>query len=117
KSVPGDPTHVERFEFYIAGMEFGSAFTELNDPLDQEQRFLDVARVYAEDEDDAAPLVEDYLRSMRYGVAPAGGDGIGLYRTGGVGIGIDRLVMLLTDRDTIREVLLFPHLRRTEEES
>ncbi len=106
KAVPGDPTHVERFEFYIGGMEFGNAFTELNDPLDQEQRFLDVARLYAEDEDDAAPLDEDYLRAMRYGMPP----------TGGVGIGIDRLVMLLTDRDTIREVLLFPHLRKSEEE-
>jgi lysyl-tRNA synthetase class 2 len=105
KSVPGDPTHVERFEFYIGGMEFGNAFTELNDPLDQEQRFLDVARLYAEDEDEAAPLDEDYLRAMRYGMPP----------TGGVGIGIDRLVMLLTDRDTIREVLLFPHLRKSEE--
>jgi lysyl-tRNA synthetase class 2 len=106
KGVPGDPTHVERFEFYIGGMEFGNAFTELNDPLDQEQRFLDVARLYGAEEDDAAPLDEDYLRAMRYGMPP----------TGGVGIGIDRLVMLLTDRDTIREVLLYPHLRERKAE-
>jgi len=105
KSVPGDPVHVERFEFYIGGMEFGNAFTELNDPIDQEQRFIDVGRLYAEDEDDAAPIDEDYLRAMRYGMPP----------TGGVGVGIDRLVMLMADRDTIREVLLFPHLRERKE--
>ncbi len=101
KAVPGDPMHVQRFEFYIAGMEFGNAFTELNDPIDQEQRFIDAGRLYGENEDDATPVDEDYLRAMRYGMPP----------TGGVGIGIDRLVMLMTDRDTIREVLLFPHLR------
>ncbi len=106
KGVPGDPVHVERFEFYVGGMELGNAFTELNDPLDQEQRFLDVARLYSDQEDDAAPLDEDYLRAMRYGMPP----------TGGVGVGIDRLVMLMTDRDTIREVLLFPHLRERKDE-
>jgi lysyl-tRNA synthetase, class II len=106
KSVPGDPVHVERFEFYVGGMELGNAFTELNDPLDQEQRFLDVARMYGDEEDDAAPMDEDYLRAMRYGMPP----------TGGVGIGIDRLVMLMTDRDTIREVLLFPHLRERKDD-
>ena len=99
--------HVERFEFYIAGMEFGNAFTELNDPLDQEQRFLDVARLFRDEDEDAAPLDEDYLRAMRYGMPP----------TGGVGVGIDRLVMLLTNRDTIREVLLFPHLRERKAEA
>jgi lysyl-tRNA synthetase class 2 len=104
KSVPDDPMHVERFEFYIAGMEFGNAFTELNDPLDQEQRFIDVAKIFAEGEDDETPLDEDYLRAMRYGMPP----------TGGVGLGIDRLVMLMTDRDAIREVLLFPHLRERD---
>src|SRR5579859_675239 len=106
KGVPGDPTHVERFEFYIAGMEFGNAFTELNDPIDQEQRFIDVAKLFAEDADDAAPMDEDYLRAMRYGMPPMGG----------VGLGIDRLVMLMTDRDTIREVLLFPHLRERKDQ-
>jgi lysyl-tRNA synthetase, class II len=106
KGVPGDPVHVERFEFYVGGMELGNAFTELNDPLDQEQRFLDVAQMYGDETDDAAPLDEDYLRAMRYGMPP----------TGGVGVGIDRLVMLMTDRDTIREVLLFPHLRERKDD-
>jgi lysyl-tRNA synthetase class 2 len=106
KPVPGDAMHVERFEFYIGGMEMGNAFTELNDPLDQEQRFVDVARLFAAESDEAAPIDEDYLRAMRYGMPPCGG----------VGLGIDRLVMLLTGRDTIREVLLYPHLREKENE-
>jgi lysyl-tRNA synthetase class 2 len=70
KAVPGDPAHVQRFEFYIAGMEMGNAFTELNDPLDQEQRFVDAGRLFAQSEDDAAPVDEDYLRAMRYGMPP-----------------------------------------------
>lgn len=101
KRVDYDEFHVERFEFYISGMEFGNAFTELNDPRDQEQRFLDMAELYKDDEDDAAPLDEDYLRAMRYGMPP----------NGGFGMGIDRLAMLLTDQRSIRDVLLFPHLR------
>src|SRR5258708_36089866 len=106
KSVPGDAIHVERFEFYIAGVELGNAFTELNDPIDQEQRFVEAGRIYADESDEAAPIDEDCLRSMRYGMPPTVGDGVG----------IDRLVMLMTDRDTIREVLLFPHLREREQE-
>ncbi|PJF36197.1 MAG: lysine--tRNA ligase [Candidatus Thermofonsia Clade 1 bacterium] len=106
KGVPGDPFHVQRFEFYIGGMELGNAFTELNDPLDQEQRFLEMARLFREGDDDEAPLDEDYLRAMRYGMPP----------NGGVGVGIDRLVMLMTDRHTIREVLLYPHLRERDKE-
>lgn len=101
KKIENDPTHVERFEFYIGGMEFGNAFTELNDPLDQEARFLEMARLYRDEDDDAAPIDEDYLRAMRYGMPPCGG----------IGVGIDRLAMLLTNRATIREVVLFPHLR------
>ncbi|GAB4545644.1 MAG: lysine--tRNA ligase [Anaerolineae bacterium] len=104
KAVPGDDFHVQRFEFYIAGMEFGNAFTELNDPLDQEQRFIEINQLFREGDDDQAPVDEDYLRAMRYGMPP----------NGGVGVGIDRLVMLLTDRHTIREVLLYPHLRERE---
>ncbi|MBI5928239.1 MAG: lysine--tRNA ligase [Chloroflexi bacterium] len=104
KKIHGDPTHVERFEYYIAGMELGNAFTELNDPLDQEERFLEMGRLYTDEDEDAAPVDEDYLRAMRYGMPPCGG----------VGLGIDRLVMLLTNRNTIREVLLFPHLRARE---
>ncbi len=101
KMVPGDDMHVERFEMFIGGMELGNAFTELNDPIDQEQRFLEMRELYADEDDEAAPLDEDYLRAMRYGMPPCGG----------FGIGVDRLVMLLTDKSTIREVLLFPHLR------
>jgi lysyl-tRNA synthetase class 2 len=101
KSKPDDPTHVERFEFFIAGLEMGNAFTELNDPFDQEQRFLEAQRLYAPDDDEAHPMDEDYLRAMKYGMPP----------NGGFGMGVDRLTMLLTDKPTIREVILYPHLR------
>jgi len=106
KKVSYDDTHVERFEFYIAGMEMGNAFTELNDPRDQEARFLEMARTFRPDDDDAAPIDEDYLRAMRYGMPP----------NGGFGMGIDRLVMLITDQHTIRDVLLYPHLRSLKED-
>jgi lysyl-tRNA synthetase, class II len=104
--VPGDAMHVQRFEFYINGMEMGNAFTELNDPLDQEERFLAINRLFGADEEDAAPIDEDYLRAMRYGMPP----------NSGVGIGVDRIVMLMTDRRSIREVLLYPHLRERKED-
>jgi lysyl-tRNA synthetase class 2 len=105
KSKPGDPLTVERFEAYVAGFELCNAFTELNDPLDQEQRFLEMGRDYAADDEEKHPMDEDYLRAMRYGMPPCGG----------FGMGVDRLTMLLTDKHSIREVLLFPHLRETEE--
>ena len=105
KSKPGDPQTVERFEGFIGGMELCNAFTELNDPLDQEQRFLEMGRDYKAEDDEHNPMDEDYLRAMRYGMPPMGG----------FGIGVDRLVMLLTDCDSIREVILFPHLRSREE--
>jgi lysyl-tRNA synthetase class 2 len=101
KTKPDDPTHVERFEFFIAGLEMGNAFTELNDPLDQEERFLEMGRLYDAEDEEAHPMDEDYVRAMRYGMPP----------NGGFGTGVDRLVMLFTDQTTIREVLLFPHLR------
>ena len=82
-------------------MELCNAFTELNDPIDQEVRFLEMGRSYDKDDDENNPIDEDYLRAMRYGMPPCGG----------FGMGIDRLTMLLTDSSTIREVLLFPHLR------
>jgi lysyl-tRNA synthetase class 2 len=104
KTKPGDPTHVERFEYFIGGLEVGNAFTELNDPFDQEQRFLEMGRLYAPDDEQAHPLDEDYLRAMKYGMPP----------NGGFGMGVDRLVMLLTDQPTIREVILFPQLRAKE---
>ncbi|HVU12744.1 MAG TPA: amino acid--tRNA ligase-related protein, partial [Phototrophicaceae bacterium] len=101
KRVDYDDMHVERFEFYMAGFEMGNAFTELNDPRDQEQRFLDMAKLYRDEDDDATPLDEDYLRAMRYGMPP----------NGGFGMGVDRLTMLVTNQRTIRDVLLYPHLR------
>jgi lysyl-tRNA synthetase, class II len=105
KSKPGDPLTVERFEVYVAGFELCNAFTELNDPLDQEQRFLEMGRDYAADDEEKHPMDEDYLRAMRYGMPPCGG----------FGMGVDRLAMLLTDKHSIRDVLLFPHLRSEEQ--
>jgi lysyl-tRNA synthetase, class II len=104
KSKPGDPQTVERFEGYVAGFELCNAFTELNDPLDQEQRFLEMGRDFAADDEEKHPMDEDYLRAMRYGMPP----------NGGFGMGIDRLVMLFTDKRSIRDVLLFPALRTEE---
>jgi lysyl-tRNA synthetase class 2 len=104
KRKAGDPMHVERFEFFIAGMEMGNAFSELNDPLDQEERFVEMSRADNMEEGEAHPLDEDYLRAMRYGMPP----------NGGFGMGVDRLTMLLTGRATIREVILYPHLRSLE---
>ncbi len=101
KAIPEDPRHVERFEFFIAGMEMGNAFTELNDPIDQRQRFEALQEMYGQDDEERNPVDEDYLRAMRYGMPP----------NGGFGVGVDRLAMLFTDKTTIREVLLFPHLR------
>ncbi|MEO8356520.1 MAG: lysine--tRNA ligase [Chloroflexota bacterium] len=104
KSIPDDALTVERFEGYAAGFELCNAFTELNDPLDQEQRFLEMGRDYADDEEEKHPMDEDYLRAMRYGMPP----------NGGFGMGVDRLAMLLLDKHSIREVLLFPALRNEE---
>ncbi len=104
KSRPGEPMIVERFEGYVAGFELCNAFTELNDPLDQEQRFIEMGRDYAEGDAEKHPMDEDYLRAMRYGMPPSGG----------FGMGVDRLVMLFTDKHSIREVLLFPSLRKEE---
>ena len=104
KGLPGDPNTVERFEGFVAGMELCNAFTELNDPLDQEARFLEMGRDYNADDEQRHPMDEDYLQAMRYGMPPQGG----------FGMGIDRLTMLLTGSPNIREVILFPHLRKEE---
>ena len=104
KSLPDDPTTVQRFEGFAAGMELVNAFTELNDPLDQEARFREMGRAYDSDDEERHPMDEDYLRAMRYGMPP----------NGGFGLGVDRLVMLFTDQPNIREVILFPHLRSKE---
>ena len=106
KSMPGDPQTVERFEGFIGGMELCNAFTELNDPLDQESRFLEMGREYSADDEESNPMDEDYLRAMSYGMPP----------NGGFGMGVDRLVMLLTGNHSIREVILFPHLRSRDDE-
>jgi lysyl-tRNA synthetase class 2 len=105
KSLPDNTQIVERFEGFVAGMELCNAFTELNDPLDQESRFLEMGREYQVEDKERHPMDEDYLRAMRYGMPP----------NGGFGMGIDRLTMLLTDNPNIREVILFPHLRNREE--
>ena len=105
KSKPENPLIVERFEGFIGGFEICNAFTELNDPLDQLARFEEMGRTLKADDEDLHPMDEDYLRAMRYGMPP----------NGGFGMGIDRLTMLFTDQANIREVILFPHLRKREE--
>ena len=96
-----DPRYTERFELFICGMEFGNAFTELNDPIDQYERFENQLKERELGNEEANEMDIDFVEALEYGMPPAGG----------IGIGIDRLVMLMTGADTIREVLLFPHMR------
>ena len=104
KASPDRPGVVERFEYFIGGMEMGNAFSELNDPIDQLERFKEQGRALEAGDEEAHPLDEDYVRALSYGMPP----------TGGFGTGVDRLTMLFTNKESIREVILFPHLRSKE---
>ena len=101
KKNPHNPALVRRFEGYIACQEIANAFSEINDPDDQRERFLQQAQLAARGDAEAHPMDEDFLRALAYGMPP----------TGGLGIGIDRLVMVLTDAESIRDVLLFPQMK------
>ena len=102
KRKPANPAFTERFEYFINATEYGNAFSELNDPIDQKERFeKQVAAKRAEDPNTTAQVDYDYITALEYGLAP----------TGGLGFGVDRLVMLLTDSASIRDVLLFPTMK------
>jgi len=104
KAKPDDPAHVERFEFFAGGFELGNAFSELNDPIEQEKRFLQQITERDRGDDEAHQMDEDYVRALAYGLPP----------TGGEGLGVDRLVMLLTGSKSIRDVILFPLMRKEQ---
>jgi lysyl-tRNA synthetase class 2 len=104
KSSPDNPNHVERFEIFVGGLETGNAYSELNDPLVQRERFEQQGMGAKAGDEEAHPMDEDYVLALMHGMPP----------TGGLGIGVDRLTMLLTDQTSIREVILFPHMRSKE---
>ena len=101
KASPSDPSIAERFEYFVGGLESGNGFSELNDPEEQYQRFKDQVGQRERGDEEAMVMDEDYIRALSYGMPPAAG----------IGVGIDRLVMLLANKQSIRDVIMFPHMR------